>query len=411
MSDPKLGIYRLICRLREVFVMSKKGGKAYYAVGVGRETGIFNSWNECKSQVEGLQNPKYKKFYNLDEAKEFVNSWKGKNQSYKEHIGNGSNPDSSNQTSVDQLKGGMGQLNESSNQNQTLLQEKFDNCERKIDMCFGQVSSIVAGLTQARDEIRELRKMCLMKGNILMEGRNQSAKPVTNAKYLSTYNGSISGSPSHTKKKFSDEKMVDSEKDDLDVYQPPAKRKKDGDESSDTTCNTFDYDGAIKREKADYIGFTIDEDDYVIVYTDGACTSNGMGNAKAGIGIWFGDGHPMNVGRPFKGVPPTNNNAEIQAARIAIELALSAGIKKLRILTDSEFVINCATKWVQQWKEKGWITGSKSPVKNRVELEKLDRVMSKLSVRWEKVCAHSGVFGNEMADRLANNGAESYERQ
>lgn len=49
----------------------------------------------------------------------------------------------------------------------------------------------------------------------------------------------------------------------------------------------------IKQEKQDYIGFTIDKDDYVLVYTDGACISNGTENAKAGIGIWFGDGHPM----------------------------------------------------------------------------------------------------------------------
>jgi len=39
--------------------------------------------------------------------------------------------------------------------------------------------------------------------------------------------------------------------------------------------------------------FTVDEEGYVIVYTDGACTGNGKKGAAAGIGVWFGDGHSL----------------------------------------------------------------------------------------------------------------------
>lgn len=39
-------------------------------------------------------------------------------------------------------------------------------------------------------------------------------------------------------------------------------------------------------------GFNV-EDDYVAVYCDGACENNGKANAKAGIGVWFGDDNPL----------------------------------------------------------------------------------------------------------------------
>lgn len=39
----------------------------------------------------------------------------------------------------------------------------------------------------------------------------------------------------------------------------------------------------------------MDDDGYVEVYTDGACSSNGKRNAQAGVGIWFADNHPMYV--------------------------------------------------------------------------------------------------------------------
>lgn len=39
--------------------------------------------------------------------------------------------------------------------------------------------------------------------------------------------------------------------------------------------------------------FTVDDEGYVVVYTDGACKANGRRGARAGIGVWFGDNHNM----------------------------------------------------------------------------------------------------------------------
>lgn len=48
-----------------------------------------------------------------------------------------------------------------------------------------------------------------------------------------------------------------------------------------------------KEESQEYSCFLTDEEGYVIVYTDGSCLSNGQKGAKSGIGVWFGDDHPL----------------------------------------------------------------------------------------------------------------------
>lgn len=60
------------------------------------------------------------------------------------------------------------------------------------------------------------------------------------------------------------------------------------------------------------------------MYTDGACENNGRAGAKAGIGVWFGENHALNVSKPVKG-KATNNVAEIQACISAVQLAREQG--------------------------------------------------------------------------------------
>ncbi|WP_337043463.1 ribonuclease H family protein [Emticicia sp. 17c] len=50
----------------------------FYTVWEGRKSGVFDSWDECKKQVEGFQGAKYKSFDNKKEAEEALkeNYWK-----------------------------------------------------------------------------------------------------------------------------------------------------------------------------------------------------------------------------------------------------------------------------------------------------------------------------------------------
>ena len=127
--------------------------------------------------------------------------------------------------------------------------------------------------------------------------------------------------------------------------------------------------------------FVVDSDGFLNVWTDGACGFNGKHGARAGVGVWFNSAHPLNVSAPVEG-PATNNNAEIQAAWVALELASAAGHRRVLVHTDSQFVINCATKWMAKWQKNGWTLSSGGPVKNRTQLEALARAMDSMEVKW-----------------------------
>lgn len=150
------------------------------------------------------------------------------------------------------------------------------------------------------------------------------------------------------------------------------------------------------------------EGDFVVVYTDGCCSSNGRRRARAGIGVYWGPGHPLNVGIRLPG-RQTNQRAEIHAACKAIEQAKAQNISKLVLYTDSMFTINGITNWVQGWKKNGWKTSTGKEVINKEDFVWLDKLTQDMDIQWMHVPGHSGFIGNEAADRLAREGARQSE--
>ncbi|XP_064364565.1 ribonuclease H1 isoform X2 [Dromaius novaehollandiae] len=167
-----------------------------------------------------------------------------------------------------------------------------------------------------------------------------------------------------------------------------------------------------KRVKHDetYLAPTVSEDkfsymgDFAVVYTDGCCSGNGRNRARAGIGVYWGPGHPLNTSERLPG-RQTNQRAEIHAACKAIEQAKSQNIKKLIIYTDSKFTINGITSWVDNWKTNGWRTSSGGSVINKEDFERLDNLSKGIEIQWMHIPGHAGFRGNEEADRLAREGA------
>ena len=88
------------------------------------------------------------------------------------------------------------------------------------------------------------------------------------------------------------------------------------------------------------------------VWVDGACLRNGQHDASAGIGVYWGPGkNHLNRSQVVYGGRHTNQIAEIQAATEAIMIANDEGFRDLEIYTDSKFVINGATDWINnKWK-------------------------------------------------------------
>ena len=145
---------------------------------------------------------------------------------------------------------------------------------------------------------------------------------------------------------------------------------------------------------------------YVQVYTDGSCQNPGKPWATAGIGVWWGHGHKMNVSRRVRGWKQTNNVAEIQAVCKALEQAIDAKIDRLQINTDSQNVVKAATYWMTR---RGWCYNSR----DRIDFSVLDRLITEaeeknMVIRWTKVKSHSNMRGNDMADRLAFLGSKMH---
>jgi ribonuclease HI len=134
------------------------------------------------------------------------------------------------------------------------------------------------------------------------------------------------------------------------------------------------------------------------IYTDGACTGN-PGPGGWGVVVYFSDGsiHEMGDASPHT----TNNKMEMQAAIAALKfLHASAQTEPITLYTDSEYLINCVTKWVKSWKKKGWKKSDGHPVQNQDLLEILDE-LNTLPVKWQHVRGHSGNIGNERCDVIA----------
>ena len=96
----------------------------------------------------------------------------------------------------------------------------------------------------------------------------------------------------------------------------------------------------------------------------------------------------------------TNNRMELMAAIAALE-ALKRSCE-VQLTTDSEYVRQGVTRWINGWKRNGWRTSQKKPVKNRDLWERLDSALGGHEIEWCWVKGHSGDPGNERADLEAN---------
>jgi ribonuclease HI len=76
----------------------------------------------------------------------------------------------------------------------------------------------------------------------------------------------------------------------------------------------------------------------------------------------------------------------LKAAIIAINQAFHYNAEELIVYTDSQFMINCMTKWIQKWKSNDWKLSTGENVKNIPDLKCLDLVCSKIKVNWVRRC-------------------------
>ncbi|KAF6742599.1 ribonuclease H-like protein, partial [Ephemerocybe angulata] len=140
----------------------------------------------------------------------------------------------------------------------------------------------------------------------------------------------------------------------------------------------------------------------ITVFTDGSCTNPGFQEAKAGSGVWFGEGDARNLAlRVPPSLPQTNNSAESLAV-----LAALRSIPRERdviVKTDSKFVIDSLTLLRNKAEDSDWLLHSNREVLEPIVSEVRRRRGTTSLV---KVKAHAGIIGNEQADALAAKGAD-----
>ena len=138
----------------------------------------------------------------------------------------------------------------------------------------------------------------------------------------------------------------------------------------------------------------------VELYTDGACRGN-PGPGGWGVLMHYRDHEKELFGGEYD---TTNNRMELMAAIMALEsLTRPCPVK---LYTDSKYVMQGITEWIDNWKAKGWKTSAKKPVKNVDLWQRLDQARERHQVDWVWVKGHAGHDGNERADQLANRGID-----
>ena len=152
------------------------------------------------------------------------------------------------------------------------------------------------------------------------------------------------------------------------------------------------------------------------VFTDGACSSNGKPGAKAGYAVWFPEHKSISMSQKVpESHPQTNQRAEMAAIHQATLILEENGFhdEDIVVYTDSDYSINCLTKWITGWVSRGWKTAEGRDVLHRDLIEDTSKRLAKFkSYRFVHVRSHTGgeddlSRNNDIVDRMARGTIDS----
>ena len=142
----------------------------------------------------------------------------------------------------------------------------------------------------------------------------------------------------------------------------------------------------------------------ICIYTDGACSGNpGPGGWAAVIKI---NRDIIDIFGSEKNT--TNNRMELKAVISALNKVHSIGIvDNIELYTDSQYVKNGITVWIDSWVKNNWVNSQKQPVKNQDLWKELLEITNRMKISWNWVKGHAGHEENERADSLARSACMS----
>lgn len=135
----------------------------------------------------------------------------------------------------------------------------------------------------------------------------------------------------------------------------------------------------------------------ITIFTDGAAKGN-PGPGGYGAVLLFGDS-VLEIGEAKS--LTTNNEMELRAVVEALkQVPQDAG--PVTVYTDSKYVVEGATGWTFGWMKNGWKTKTGTDVLHKGLWQELVDLLKTTNVEWYKIPGHSGLVGNERADKIAS---------
>ncbi len=135
--------------------------------------------------------------------------------------------------------------------------------------------------------------------------------------------------------------------------------------------------------------------DEVSLFTDGACSGN------PGPGGWGALLRYREHEKELSGGEPATTNNRMEMLAVINGLEALKQPSRVRICTDSQYVMKGITEWLAAWKRRGWKTADRQPVKNVDLWQRLETALAPHHVEWQWVRGHNGHPENERVDKLA----------
>ena len=141
----------------------------------------------------------------------------------------------------------------------------------------------------------------------------------------------------------------------------------------------------------------------MIIYTDGACSQNGKTNNKGGYGVVVCDDNGKLI--DAYGHWETNTTNNIQELKAVLYAMIQYGNDPRFtpiVYTDSSYVHQTFTSWVYRWANNNWLKSDKKEPENLEIIQTYYYLIRKgYKIDLRKVAGHSGINGNELADKIA----------
>jgi ribonuclease HI len=339
----------------------------YYAVAVGRQTGIFTDWEEAKRNVNGFANAKFKSFKVLQQAQIYLDS---NSEQPKEPID----------------------------------RSKIDNRKRKLDEDLNSYKSYkIEGAYYA-----------VAKGHIPgIYGTWEEAQAQINTfdtpKYKKFSNEQEAKEFIATESQIRYVAVTGAHRIMFSTFQE-AKRNIEGKYGAfvkkfstleEAKAFSNEFDGICQPDPFDASS--------LVAFCDGSASKNGKHNCKAGYACLFPHNPEWDVIKKISEGKKTNNCAEYLPALEALKRANlqdPSQSKPLTICTDSKLLITSMKEYIRIWKKNGWRTANNTPVQNQTLLKQMDEEIGKRVINWIHVPAHTGKKDwfsrwNDKADQAA----------